>query len=187
MPLLDHPVVRTLAGDGQAVELARQADGEVANVDHLLDLAEPFREDLASLQRDQAREWLFGGAQLFAQQPHQFATPRRGNETPLEEGVVGVGAGRFDVGSTGRGDGADDLAVDRGTAFQRSGCGYAQSQKDLAGFFGRAHAASFRALASAATPASMVSSFLAKQMRTMCRGGSRSAKGESGTTATPAC
>ena len=39
----------------------------------------------------------------------------------------------------------------------------------------------------AATPASIVSSFLPKHSRTRCRGGSCSAKADSGTTATPAC
>jgi hypothetical protein len=33
-------VAGALAGDGQAVQLARQADREVADVDHLLHLAE---------------------------------------------------------------------------------------------------------------------------------------------------
>ena len=42
-----------LGGDGQAVELARQADGEVADVDHLLHFAEALLRDLARLERDQ--------------------------------------------------------------------------------------------------------------------------------------
>ena len=53
VPLLDHPVPGPLAGDRQAVELARQADGEVAHVDHLLDLALALGADLARLERDQ--------------------------------------------------------------------------------------------------------------------------------------
>ena len=53
VPLLDHPVPGPLAGDRQAVELARQADGEVAHVDHLLDLALALGADLARLEGDQ--------------------------------------------------------------------------------------------------------------------------------------
>ena len=39
-----HPVARSLRRDREAVELARQADREVADVDHLLDLAERLRQ-----------------------------------------------------------------------------------------------------------------------------------------------
>jgi hypothetical protein len=35
-------MVRTFAGDGKAVELTREADGKVADVDHLLHLAVPL-------------------------------------------------------------------------------------------------------------------------------------------------
>ncbi len=77
MPGLHHPVVGALGGDGQAVELARQADREVADVDHLLHFAEAFGDDLAGLERDQAAELGLGGAQLLAEQPHQLAAPRR--------------------------------------------------------------------------------------------------------------
>ena len=49
VPLLHHPVLRALGGDGQAVELAREADGEVADVDHLLHFAFALGEDLAGI------------------------------------------------------------------------------------------------------------------------------------------
>ena len=88
MPLLDHPVIGPLAGDGQAIELARQADREVADVDHLLDLAEALLDDLAGFERDQPRERLLGGAQLLAKQPHQLAPARRRNGPPFDECFV---------------------------------------------------------------------------------------------------
>ena len=97
VPLLDHPVVGPLAGDGQAIELARQADGEVADVDHLLDLAEAFLDDLAGLQRHQPGKRLLGGAQFLAEQPDQLAAPRRRDRAPLEERVCGMRAGRRDI------------------------------------------------------------------------------------------
>ena len=51
MPLLHHAVPRPLRGDRQAVELARQADREVADVDHLLHFAVALGADLAHLER----------------------------------------------------------------------------------------------------------------------------------------
>jgi len=41
---------RALGVHGEAVEHARLADREVGDVDHLLNLPQPFREDLAVLQ-----------------------------------------------------------------------------------------------------------------------------------------
>ena len=60
VPGLHHPVLGPLGGDGQAEQLARQADGEVADVDHLLHLAGGLGDDLAGLQRHQrgrGRPW----------------------------------------------------------------------------------------------------------------------------------
>ncbi len=65
MPRLHHPVLAALRGDGQAVQLARQAHREVADVDHFLDLAEAFRGNLADLDRDEPAEGLLVGAQLL--------------------------------------------------------------------------------------------------------------------------
>jgi hypothetical protein len=58
VPLLVHAVQRSLAVHREAVELAREADGEVADVDHLLHLAEPLGEDLPHLERDEPSERL---------------------------------------------------------------------------------------------------------------------------------
>ena len=80
-----------LAGDGQAVELARQADREVADVDHLLDFAEALLDDLAGFERDQSwRAARLRLAQLFAEQPHQLAAARRRHRPPFEEGRGGA-------------------------------------------------------------------------------------------------
>ena len=49
MPCLHHAMAGSLGGDGEAVELARQADGVVANVDHLLHFAARLGDDLAGL------------------------------------------------------------------------------------------------------------------------------------------
>ena len=56
MPLLVHAVLGPLGVHRQAVEHARLADGEVADVDHLLDFAIALGLDLAHLEADQAAE-----------------------------------------------------------------------------------------------------------------------------------
>ncbi len=101
MPGLRHAVLVALGGDGQAVELPRQPDGEVADVDHLLDFAEPLGLDLAGLDGHQPAQRLLAGAQLFAQQSHQFAALGRRDQTPCEESRMRLvdrrgGAGRID-------------------------------------------------------------------------------------------
>jgi hypothetical protein len=55
-------VLRGNAVDGQTIELMRQTDGKVANVDHLLNLTESFRDNLADFDRDETPECLFVGA-----------------------------------------------------------------------------------------------------------------------------
>lgn len=103
----------TLGGDGEAVELARQADGEVADVDHLLHLAEALGDDLAGFQRDQPAELGLVGAQLLTEQAHQFAAPRRRHIAPGLEGGDGTLDRVGDIVGAGLGDARDLLAGDR--------------------------------------------------------------------------
>ena len=56
-----------LGSDGEAIELSRQADGEIADVDHLLHFAEALRDDLADLERDERTERLLRDAQFLSQ------------------------------------------------------------------------------------------------------------------------
>ena len=78
MPGLGHPVAGALGGDDEAVQLPRQADGEIADVDHLLHFAEALGDDLADLERDQRAERLLRGAQFLAKQAHELAPPGAG-------------------------------------------------------------------------------------------------------------
>ena len=87
MPLLHHPVVGTLAGDGEAVKLPRQADREVADIDHLLDFAEALLEDFPALECHQSGQRLLGSAQLFSEEPDQLAAPGAG--TTFQRGKPG--------------------------------------------------------------------------------------------------
>ncbi len=75
-------MIGPLAGHGQAIELPREAHGEVADVDHLLHLARALGRYLARLNRHQSGEIILCRAQFFAPQPHQFAAARGGNMTP---------------------------------------------------------------------------------------------------------
>src|SRR5580693_5201024 len=53
MPGFGHAMARTLRGDGEAVQLAREADREVADVDHLLYFAQALGDDLADFEGHQ--------------------------------------------------------------------------------------------------------------------------------------
>ena len=68
-----------LAGDRQAVELARQPDGEVAHVDHFLDLALALGADLARLEGDQEAQ--VGLPARRASPIWRTTSPRRGGGT----------------------------------------------------------------------------------------------------------
>ena len=86
VPRLHQPVAWTLAGDRETVQLPRETDREVADVDHLLDLAEAFGADLAGLDRHQLAELVLVLAEELAEPAHAShrapgrasrATPRR--------------------------------------------------------------------------------------------------------------
>ena len=78
MPGFHHAMTRPFRGDGQPVELARQADGEIADIDHLLNFAAPFLENLSVLQGDETTQNILRCAQLLAEQADKLAPPRRG-------------------------------------------------------------------------------------------------------------
>ena len=113
MPRLHHAVVGALGGDGQAVELARQADGEVADVDHLLDFAEPLRHDLAGLEGHQPAEIVLGGAQFLAEQAYELAAPRRRHRAPGLKCLRGPADGGARLLQAGDADMGDAFARDR--------------------------------------------------------------------------
>ena len=90
VPGFHHAVTRALGGDGQPMQLPRETHGEVADVDHLLHLALALRGALAHLEGDQLSEQGFVGAQLLADQAHQFATAWRRDLTPGQECLAGL-------------------------------------------------------------------------------------------------
>gem|GEM_PF-6731258 len=62
-----------LARDGETIELAAETDCEIADVDHLLNLASPFLENLAALKRHENRKLLLVGSEHFAEAADEFA------------------------------------------------------------------------------------------------------------------
>src|ERR1039458_9995575 len=72
-------MARALRGHRAALELPRQADREVADVDHLLDLTERFGRDLPGLDRDQLSDL---GLVLCRSAPRRLTSaPRTGAGT----------------------------------------------------------------------------------------------------------
>ena len=53
MPGLAHRMAGAFARDHETVKLSRQADREVADIDHLLHFTSPFGEDFTRLDRNQ--------------------------------------------------------------------------------------------------------------------------------------
>ena len=85
VPLLVHAVARTLAVHGQAVQLARQTDRELADINHFLHFAVAFGLGLAHFQRDQRTQRVLVRAQrVCAQADRLAATRRRGGAPDLE-------------------------------------------------------------------------------------------------------
>ena len=146
VPLLVHPVARPLGVHGLAVELARQPDGEVADVDHLLDLAEALGQDLAHLQGDEPAQGVLELAQLVAEVADDLATHGRGDHAPLGE-VVGRGLHDLFIGGfigldhrcdglTGGGVDADEFAaVCGGDPFTCAGAGVGCLESEIIGIF----------------------------------------------------
>src|SRR5450755_2638842 len=85
VPLFVHAVLGAFARHGEPVELARQADGEIGDVDHLLHFAFSFGQDLAHFERDQSTEIVFVQTQLVADFTNDLAAPRSGNHPPSLE------------------------------------------------------------------------------------------------------
>ena len=118
MPGLHQPVPGTLGGDGLAVQLPRQADGELADVDHLLHLAEGLGGDLARLDGHQRGEIVLVLDEQLAEPRHQRAAHRCRRRAPRGERLRRFGNGRIGLLRCGLGDGEQHVAGDRGAGVQ---------------------------------------------------------------------
>ncbi len=73
---------------GQAVQLAGEADGKVADVDHLLDFAFAFGADFSHFPTDQRAEFFLYFAEGVAELAYGFAARGGGHGAPFQEGRV---------------------------------------------------------------------------------------------------
>ncbi|MDT4814485.1 hypothetical protein FQZ97_474890 [compost metagenome] len=144
MPGFHHAVAGAFGGDRQAIQLARQAHGEVANVDHFLHFAFAFRDDLAGFQADQAAQLALVLAQDFPEQAHQFAAARRGDIAPCQAGLACARDGRMGLRDRVFVDLGQFGAVDRAACAQRSAGQRVRVQPERAqNVLGSIHAGSF--------------------------------------------
>ena len=94
MPLLVHPMARSLGVHREPVELARKPDAEVADVDHLLDFAVALGADLSHLERNQIPKRLLELAEGVSEVADHLPALGGGNLTP---GFERPGGGRGDL------------------------------------------------------------------------------------------
>ena len=113
VPLLVHAVHGALGVHGQAVEHARLADREVADVDHLLHFAVAFGLDLAHFHRDQAAQRVLVLAQRLGAQANGFAALRRRYRAPLVKNFLCFLHQVFVIVGRGAVDAADQFAGGR--------------------------------------------------------------------------
>ena len=134
VPGLHQPVPGPLRGHRATVELAGETHGEVADVDHLLDLAPRLGGDLADLDADQVREVVLVRGQQLAEALDQPAAHRRRDGAPLQERGVRAVDRPLDVRGAREGHRRDGLAghgaddLDPAGARQRVGVGTAAAQ-----------------------------------------------------------
>jgi hypothetical protein len=120
VPLLHHAMPGALGRDGQPVQLSRQADGEVADVDHLLHFAAALFQDLPALDRHQLTERLLVRAQACTEAAYQLATARSWHAPQRDERARGLGDGLADVVGAGDRHRADQASVDGRPYLERS-------------------------------------------------------------------
>jgi hypothetical protein len=82
MPVLHEAMLGALGRNRESTELPRQADGVVADIDHLLHFTLSLGQDLAGFERDEPTQIFTGGAQLFTEQANQLAAFRRRHRAP---------------------------------------------------------------------------------------------------------
>ena len=74
--------------------LARLADGEVADIDHLLDLAQAFPQNFPAFHAHQSAQRVFQRPQLLAEKANEFTAPGRRHLSPTTESGLGPVHGR---------------------------------------------------------------------------------------------
>src|SRR5882762_4203504 len=88
MPLLHEPVTWSFRLNCQAIKHARLANGEIADVDHLLHFAFAFCDDLTGLESDKLAELLFEIAQRVTKTANGLTAHRTRSRPPFQERFV---------------------------------------------------------------------------------------------------
>ena len=116
LPLFEHPVPRSLRLDGEAVELAREPDGEIGDVDHLLNFSDAFGNDFSRLESNQGTEGFSLLAQGVTDLTHHLSAPRCWPVSPLTEGRPRDLDGNLVIFDRGGGNPTDQLPIVGGAA-----------------------------------------------------------------------
>ena len=95
------------------VQHPRLADGEIGDVDHLLNFAIAFRLDLAVLERDERSERVLVLAQQVSATAHRLAAARCGHVAPCQRGNGGAREQRIEIRGRCRRDGPERGAIRR--------------------------------------------------------------------------
>ena len=110
-----------LAVHSEAVQLPGKPDGEVGDVDGLLNFTLPFGANLPDFQRHQRTEVFLAGAQRFPHLAHDFASFGGGFHPPAVEGAGGFAHDRFVVFGGGEINHAEDRIVTRVSTLDPTG------------------------------------------------------------------
>ena len=88
MPLLVHAMLRALARHRKTVKLTGKTDREIRDVDHFLNFAFAFGENLAHFERHQHAEIVFEQTQFVAYFTRDLATLGSRKHTPSLEYLI---------------------------------------------------------------------------------------------------
>ena len=112
MPLFHQAMAGPFGLNRQAVEHARLADREIADVDHLLHFAFAFGDDLTHLEGDEFSEIRFRFAQCIAELAHGFTPNRRGGDAPFQKRLRRPSDDALVIFAGGRADAREQFAID---------------------------------------------------------------------------
>src|ERR1700751_3483973 len=91
MPLFVHAMKSAFAVHREPVKLARQADGKVSNVNHLLHFALALGPDLSRFERDKRAEIVFVFTKLISNRTNNLPALWSGIHAPA---LIHLGSGR---------------------------------------------------------------------------------------------
>ena len=85
MPLLHQTMVRPFGLNRQAIQHARLADGEIADVDHLLHFAFAFGDNFSGLESDELAKFMFQFAERVSETANSVASDWTRRSPPFFE------------------------------------------------------------------------------------------------------